>query len=418
MAILTTRSTLTAGLLALTVALMAIDPRPLAELIPGYRAMRMAAIGLVMAAILVSNAGPLSQAIRHLGVAEALVFAFAGYQCLSSFWSAAGPAAALQGGAYILMLLTALAIARGIPPGRFVETVALAILATSIAGALTALALPTWGQEHHLALSGSWRGLADQKNMFGALNAVLGLFCFVMMRARPYTATPSWFSRRGLLISFAFALLLAALSQSRGAIVFLFSSVLFHWLLTRRFHRAHIVAFSAACVALLIVTAVNVIGVAGDYVTLYGEVIPSSSRFRIWEYAFRDYESHSLIGYGAGGFWTENRYVRFMGEHGWALPNLHNGYVTILIEGGLIGATLIGSALLLSLNIIVRNFVQMDHFVYPISISFIAAFLINNMFESPLGQSLNPLTFLFFTLLFYGLPSYRTVCVPRPRRRR
>src|SRR5690606_10540335 len=83
--------------------------------------------------------------------------------------------------------------------------------------------------------------------------------------------------------------------------------------------------------------------IRADQIDVLGLSIDSNSRITLWLYGLTQMEGRELLGFGVDGFWTPARVIAFRDLHGWVLDNFHNGYVTILVEGGLVG---LGLALL------------------------------------------------------------------------
>lgn len=398
-----TRSTLTALLLGLVIMMMMIDPPALAGAVPGYRLLRTAAIGAVLAGLVTIAAAGAARPGTRLTLPEAALFGFAGFQWLSSLWSADPGYSLLQGAAYVLMLTAAFAVARRLDFARFLAVCLWSIAAPTLLGVVVAVVAPFVGQESHPFLIGSWRGLANQKNMFGAFSAVLALLSLVLLHARRSSVAAHAPGAVVLLPMLGLALLALIHSNSRGGeVLFLFGAATY-FVLTRRLKRRHIILALGLVAILTLVVMARLVEVGDNAVVIYGHEIRSSSRFTIWEFGLRHLADHLLLGYGAGGFWTAERHQRFLSEYGWSLPNFHSGYVTILVEGGVIGTAIFGFFFVSAMKRLVARYVRLGGTAYALITSVVAAYFVSNLFESHLGQSLNPLSFIAFAFLFYGI---------------
>jgi O-antigen ligase len=75
---------------------------------------------------------------------------------------------------------------------------------------------------------------------------------------------------------------------------------------------------------------------------LIGETsIDFTQRTLIWSYALGHWLSRPWLGYGIGGFWSDPDILwGFARVHQWLVPDYHDGYLSILVEGGIVGMTL------------------------------------------------------------------------------
>ena len=85
------------------------------------------------------------------------------------------------------------------------------------------------------------------------------------------------------------------------------------------------------------------------YFPLLGDRISLTDRTVIWQYALDAWTDRPLLGFGIQGFWTDPTYYdHFVRSHGWILDNYHSGYLSLLVEQGLLGALVfIGFVLIL-----------------------------------------------------------------------
>jgi O-antigen ligase len=139
-----------------------------------------------------------------------------------------------------------------------------------------------------------------------------------------------------------------------------------------------------------------------DKIDVLGARIDTSSRTTLWFYGLELLRGRELLGFGVGGFWTMERIIAFRDLHGWVLDNFHNGYVTILVEGGIIGIALlllaIGFILLLYL-VAIGNL--RDPYV-ALAFGYTAMYVIGNVVENEIGRSTS-LTFIMFLAISFAL---------------
>lgn len=380
------------ALISLTVLIfvMAIDPPTLQEL-PFYRPARTALICIGLIWILL----PRWRALRKPGASATLLLVFAFYQFASFIWSSE-PAAALQGASYALLVFASVSIARGYSARDVTNCVIAGLLSSSVLGAVSAVALPAIGQETAAQLVGSWRGLAVQKNQFGTLNAYLALFAIAAS-----THTHGW-SRLRLWLVAAFAVAMTILADSRGAQVVLLVGAPIFLLLFGSRNRIRTLMYASVAVITTCLVFLQIVDINDKSIVLYGFDINSSSRFFIWSFGFRDFDQYIVFGHGIGGFWTPFRAEMFRGTYGWVLPNFHNGYIAIVIETGVLGATLFSLFLVGAVYGVARSYVAIGGARTSLNATVALSFLIANLFEAHLAQSLNLISLLAFSYIIRG----------------
>ena len=99
------------------------------------------------------------------------------------------------------------------------------------------------------------------------------------------------------------------------------------------------------------------------------------------------------------------RIIAFRDVHGWVLDNFHNGYVTILVEGGIVGLAILLSAigfLLLFYLVAVGN--MRDSYL-ALAFGYAGMFLIGNVTENEIGRSTS-LGFIMFLSISFAVRPY------------
>lgn len=384
------------------VALMSIDVAAVAGDVPGYRFVRVASVCFLLLFLIGVEGRRISREARRLYVGEWLLFGFAIYQIFNAMISMELFNSFLQAVAFTLMMAAAFVVSRRVPMDKFLSAVLFALVFVLSVGAIVSIALPDVGRETLLQIAGSWRGISNQKNIFGALAAtVLSLVIIVPSRVLLGGTIGCRSFKKCAAIVFASWLLY--MSSSRGAELFLFSTLGAYIALSLPFRRGPLVFVLSFLSMIVLLMVVHTWSVSDNSFFLFGREISSSSRLIIWEFALRYLPGHEWFGYGTGGFWTDIRFEEFYRQNGWALANFHNGYLSILLEGGFIGLLIFLISLVFSIPAIFSTYVLKGGWESKLVIAYLFGYLLANLFENHLGQSLNPQSFIFFALIFYSL---------------
>jgi O-antigen ligase len=252
---------------------------------------------------------------------------------------------------------------------------------------------PATGIETGWELAGDWKGLAGQKNELGAIAALVlvgavmlpprggmaGIFTRLSVLAVSSVCLINSGSRGGQLIA---AVGIAALVGSR---------------LPRTLQRLILVMLLVFCVP-LIQLVVSTVQLDADQIGVLGTTINTSSRTTIWFYGLDQLQSHLFLGFGLGGFWTPGRLTAFKDIHGWVLDNFHNGYITILVEGGIIGLVALLAA---TVSILLLLLVSIGHLRDPylsVAFAYTVMFFVGNLVENQVGRSTSPIFLLFLVV--------------------
>lgn len=79
-----------------------------------------------------------------------------------------------------------------------------------------------------------------------------------------------------------------------------------------------------------------------ENITFLGKNLTFTSRNDIWDFSLQHIVKNPLIGYGYSAFWTNSIISNtFINEYGFHVPHAHNGYLNIILEGGLLVLLLI-----------------------------------------------------------------------------
>lgn len=315
------------------------------------------------------------------------------YWVISTAWSQAPLESVLKSTFLILTLLAALALLTLQDGKSSYQTVVGAISCFVVASALVCLAFPEVGLENSYQHAGKWRGLSGQKNRFGLACATT-----IVLLMAPADFLPKPLDRKLLRLA---VISLAAVclwnSGSRGALVDLVAAVIgIGYVLIGV--RARLIALGIPIMAAVALGALAIteLSISGGVMTLADYTIDTSNRLVIWGFAFDEWQGREILGVGYGGFWTEEARQSFETLNGWALPNFHNGYISLLIETGILGAFIFAA---FCCTLIYRIFKHGDLIKrgggYP-SVGIIFMFLAHNLYENNLTRSTD-----FFMLTFF-----------------
>lgn len=380
-----------------------IDNRNLAGAIPSYHVLRYSFLGLIMMGLTWINFRALMRAMRNPLWFPLMLMSF--YQFFSALWSQNAFEGFFFGALCLLAFVSAIATGTAMSFGRILDIYVKSALFCTGLGAMFAIAIPSVGIESKFLLSGDWRGLANQKNLFGYF-AGIGFVITLLRGIGIFRGI--W--QRNRLVQLAYALFflsMVLLSGSRGAQTVMLFTLFVFFVANARIKRYQILAVSVVtlCVSGFVVFSNLEIGVRG--ITLFGVYIDGSNRFLLWSYGLRDFGQLALTGYGRSGFWTSGRTDMFASENGWVLENFHNGYITLLVEGGILGFGLFLLSFVLIFIALGRVYFSYDGPQAPFAIAMYIGLLVYCFVEAILGRSPQLSVFLVFCLIANVIESAR-----------
>lgn len=361
-----------------------IDSRNVAALVPAYHVLRFSFLGILMLMIIYIYQAQLSNALKNPVWLPLILMNL--FQLFSALWSESMFEGFFWGGLFFLCFLAAIAIGASMSLAKILDLYVKSALYCTLAGVFLALFVPSWGVESKFLLAGDWRGLANQKNLFGYFSGIG--FAITLLRALGLQKD-MWRGNRLLSAAqaafFFFSLLM---SGSRGGMFASFFTVIFFGLLYTRFQRKTLLCIVIALVFFVsLIISLNLeIGERG--VTIFGTYIDASNRFLLWSYGLRGMNDHNLlVGYGRSGFWTTLRSEQFVAENNWVLENFHNGYITLLVEGGIIGFTLFVWAFISILMDLMSGYSRFRGSGFPIALAITVSYLLYCGYEAVIGRS-------------------------------
>lgn len=326
---------------------------------------------------------------------------FFAYLILSAFWGAQHPDSYIKALLLFNAALTSLCIANTLGMERALRII-FAGLVTFMLACLVVIALfPDIGIDSSWEHAGKWKGLAGQKNGFGAISA----FVFVAAIALPLKprGSPSlrWLAFLGRLVVILLSILCVYMAGSRGALLVTAVGVLSLALARapKVLQRLTLLAIVLLSLPILDVVATT-ISVDADRIGVAGIVVDTNSRMKLWRFGLEEMAGRQLIGLGLDSFWTEQRQQAFSDIYGWVLDNFHNGYITIFIEGGVIGLLIYLLAFGALYMLLLVSIGAVRDAALRLAFAFINMFAIINLVENEIGRSTSLLIFMFSILAF------------------
>lgn len=370
-------------------------------LVPGRYAIYLGCAAIILVAAYASRG------VRvPLSPEAALMAAFMFYVVLSAVWSTRDADTYIKSLLVLTTLLAALSISSLFDLDYTLNLVFAAVATFVVICVLVAIFIPSIGVEDGWEHAGKWRGISGQKNGLGAA-AAQALVMGVTLPLRTNPNVPGSGAALGLRIVIVMTCALATyMSGSRGAqmmaliglgsIVIAFAPGLMQRVMLLSLPLLAIPIFNLA---------VSTFFIDADKIGVVGITINTNSRTTIWEYGLRQMEGRELLGYGVNGFWTDERMQVFKDVHGWVLDNFHNGYITIIVEGGFVGFMLLILAISLLYLLLLVAIGSLKNRVLAAAFSFTNIFIISNLVENVAGRSTS-LSIIVIAIIAFSLRNY------------
>lgn len=374
------------------------------------RATASGAMDMLRYAIFLSLSGAivLHTFLRHgipvsRGPEWVLLAGFLLYTSVSALWSDGGITAMIKAGLIFSALLVTICLAYEVGLAGMLRVFYNSLSIFILLSVLVVIFNPERGIQRGWGVEGDWRGIAAQKNGLGAIASLV----FVASLALPVLTRPdgrykllSWGVRLSIVLMSAICMVF---SSSRGAMVI--SGVGVALVLAARaprsVQRVCLIALPVAVIPIAVYV-LSTLSINGDFIHVLGVTIDSSSRITLWLYGLTQLGGRELLGFGVDGFWTPERVQAFRDVHGWVLDNFHNGYVAILVEGGIVGISLLLLAVgfLLVLYLVAIGNLR-DSYV-ALGFAYAGMFLIGNLTENEIGRS-TALGFIMFLAISFAV---------------
>ena len=320
----------------------------------------------------------------------AFLMAFLLYTMVSAGWSGGGANAVIKAVLILFTLTVSICIVNLKRLDEILVIFYHLICGFVIVSLFVVFLFPGTGIETGWELEGDWKGLAGQKNELGAISALVLVGALSLPLRAGRLAMPI------RLAMIAITVLCLVNSGSRGGQ--LIAVVGIAALVVSRLHGT----LQRLALIMLVVVAVplvhlvlTTISLTDDRIGVLGTTLNTSNRTTIWFYGLDQLQTHLFLGFGVGGFWTPTRMIAFKDVHGWVLDNFHNGYITILIEGGVVGLLLLLAAFAFILVLLLVAIGHLRDGYLSLAFAFTAMFLVSNLVENQIGRSTSPFFLLF-----------------------
>ncbi|MBP5980612.1 MAG: O-antigen ligase family protein [Halomonas sp.] len=306
--------------------------------------------------------------------------------------------------AFSLVVVMAAFCANRLTLLEFLETLVVSLFLLVAVNTIVAEFFPDIGLEIG-KFQGDWKGVYDQKNALGRVGALLMVFSMLLIFYSKDRAVQlySFFalisavivalhagSRTGL----ATGILVALLTFAFGLVYYVLKSDYLH-------KKLFLIILGVEVVVASTLIAVNTevvdLYTGIDGISVYDHFLSLTGRLTIWDFALAHANGvHFWLGYGLDNFWTNENFLSIgpiQGMGDFFPEDGHNGYIDILVQGGILGIFLY----CVLFYYIIMTFVKSDLLFKELIIcfAFITLFLISNITESYTTKSTNIVSFLF-----------------------
>lgn len=325
-----------------------------------------------------------------------LLLTFYAVACISIFGAGLAPDSVLKAFALAVTVFGAYRVAQCLSLEEIVGSVAWAFMTLAVVSLALVVAVPDIGVDQGWMHGGQWKGVFASKQTLGFMSSFLIFFALW----RGHAGNGWWGSTAMILVA------LAALigSGSKGAAALAVFVVLLFYLSRRsRGFSGFSVFLPFAMLCLAGVLIIYLIATQNEYVSFFGYETDFTERAVIWQYALQHYLDHPILGFGLNGFWTQPEIARgFERTRGWVLDNYHSGYVTILVETGLVGFTLFSVSFLLfgfRMNAVLRQ-ERVSRLAFTLIAVFTALMFVVDFTETMFLRSTSIFSVLLLIVLF------------------
>jgi exopolysaccharide production protein ExoQ len=253
--------------------------------------------------------------------------------------------------------------------------------------------------------AGAWRGIFNQKNIFGEFMALAFVTFATIMLSNTWRR---WLATTGLVL----AVLLIILSQSVTA--WLVSLVLAFAIclaaLYRRSSRGRFAALAIGGAVLLAAVTLFADGANSQALLgLVGRDETLTGRVDFWPQVTQAISAHPLLGYGYGAFWLPNGDFSYFIHSGSIPAHAHDGYLEACLDIGILGSAVCVLAILIAMRrsaaLLARGLTHSYAWPFLITICFVAI----NLTESSIAKY-NNFNWIVFVIAF--LYASQTVMTP------
>lgn len=330
------------------------------------------------------------------------VIIFLSYVLISVTWSAHFFDGLLKLFGYLTMIGAAWVLARHYTALTLLKPIYLTLCAVAIVSLVVTQIFPEIFKTYTLRSEGVWIGLYSNKQSFAFSASFLILLAIIF----------AWYERswRHILVALGGVVILLG-ADSRGALLYLCIVLMLctfglMWKALRPLISRLIILIPMFVFVVLAIMIIDDL----DYLPWINDDSTLNNRTVIWNYTFPVISNNLIFGTGFNGFWSSLDYVAiFLSSHGWVLEDYHNGFLSVLVECGIVGVGLF----ILFVAKVSRGLPTNDKWFMNLLIMLF--FMVLNVTESFIFKMTSGITFTFF-LIAFRLALEATPYIPQPLR--
>jgi exopolysaccharide production protein ExoQ len=328
-----------------------------------------------------------------------IIWLYMGVVLLSSLWSDEPDFSSAGLREVFLTMLVSLYLASRYRLPDLIRLLALSILISALVSTVVALGLPQLGQ-HTVVHAGAWKGIYGYKNVFGS-TMVLGSLTFLL-----HPPTHPLYRWGGCI----YCIVMILLSTSKTSLVVLVTLNLLV-ALAHSFRWQGKLSVMLGSLSILVTATVATVFLSSwqQWVMSLGKDPTLTGRTFLWSSAFDWLSVRPWLGYGYRAVWAPNsKYAIEAGSRlsaTYVAPNIHNGFLDLALDVGLVGFCLFLVALIYlygqSLRSAYASPLASDYWAF----GYLNFFIFNNLTESLMSDGLYLVLFLVIALTLQRQPA-------------
>lgn len=296
----------------------------------------------------------------------------------SVFWAENVTDGASFSGFFLVTTLAALFVATYLPPQTMMRCADLGLKLVAVVSIALGLFVPSIGIESRSASYGSMTGIFTHKNLLASM-LVFGLVTVLYTQPKRSARVRTLFWIAVYLYGIYRAESSTAIVSSLAVIVMFL--VFRQWSQQKTTTRGSTIALTAAF-GVVVVTLV--MRFAEYALALIGRDLNFTGRPRIWRGSINAWQEHPILGWGWGSAFNDGDTAQriIFGQAGWNVGSSHSGFVSVLVQLGVVGGTLAVLVVLHSLRttfaLMIRDFSPMHMWSAQMAV----LFLLSNLFDT------------------------------------
>lgn len=271
----------------------------------------------------------------------------------------------------------------------------------------------------HYDHPGEWEGIFGSKQNLGFAGALIIFVSAAELVSGHFRI--GWRTSMLLPSYIIIGLVACAGSGSRGGALIALLAVAALFLGRRSKLVTRAVALSPILILTIASVAIGYLVYTGyDHFALGGTQVNFTRRTLIWHDAISRWRETMLFGFGINGYWSRPDIIdEFQYYNGWVLDNFHSGYLTVLIELGLVGyAIFMAMTAGLSMRLVgMTRYLNADRFTVLVCVGLPALLYTLNFTETFFMRSTNMFQAMFLFVFFKAHHISRAARFDHPLRR-